>query len=298
MTAQLFTSAPGLGIRLAVVAACLSASCMQAQSQSLAMQDPSEWAAFQGAAPNAATAGPLLDAVFDDVKREGPWRVSDQRRLTPDALRFLQLLRASQWDEALKALKQQQPDLSQADDNGHTPLSLAAAAGQLTLVREMIRQGAPLDKVGGHGWTPLAAAVWHGHELVVRDLLRAGARVDAPTLTGQLPLHVASAAGKTRLMAMLVQAGANWRWPNRRGHHAVSEAALFGHVQALQWLSDQGLPLAAADTTQLNAVHAAAMGGHLDTVHWLQQRGVGVPSVLTQVLIEQLQSGGLVASTP
>lgn len=283
------------------VGACLLAAWCAAplvQAQGLAMQDPSDWSAFQGAAPEASTTGPLMDVVFDDVKREGPWRVSDQRRLMPDATQLLQMLRDARWDEALQWLRQTQPDLSRADDAGHTPLSLAAAAGQLPLVREMVRQGAPLDQVGTQGWTPLAVAVWNGHELVVRDLLRAGARVDAPTLTGQLPLHVACAAGKPRLMAMLVQAGADWRWPNRRGHHAVSEAAFFGHVPALQWLADQQVPLAAIDAIRLNAVHAAALGGHLNAVRWLQQRGAAVPSPLTQVLIDQITPAPPTAQAP
>ena len=278
------------------LAATLAGLPLLVQAQSLAMQDPGDWASFQPTAPDAPTTGPLLAEVFDDIKREGPWQVSGQRRLMPDTLTLFQQLRASRWDEALLTLKQQQPDLSRPDDEGNTPLSLAAAAGQLPMVREMIRQGAPLDQIGSAGWTPLTAAVWHGHELVVRDLLRAGARVDAPTVTGQLPLHVASAAGKPRLMAMLVQAGADWRWPNRRGHHAVSEAAFFGHVPALQWLADQQVPLAAMDATRLNAVHAAALGGHLDTVRWLQQRGVGVPSALSQVLIEQAEAASALAT--
>lgn len=268
------------------------------QAQGLAMQAPSDWSVFQGAAPEASTTGPLLDVVFDDVKREGPWRVSDQRRLMPEATQLLQLLVDARWDEALQWLRQTQPDLSRADDGGHTPLSLAAAAGQLPLVREMVRQGAPLDQVGTQGWTPLAAAVWNGHELVVRDLLRAGARTDAPTLTGQLPLHVACAAGKPRLMAMLVQAGADWRWPNRRGHHAVSEAAMFGHINALQWLADQQVPLSAKDATGLNAVHAAALGGHKNVVRWLQHRGVPAPSPLTQVLIDQIDPTQQTAQVP
>lgn len=289
---HMLASAKGPGQLLRATACLMGLICLAlgAQAQGLAMQDPSDWSAFQGSAPEAPTQGPLLDAVFDDVRREGPWRVSDQQRLMSDATRLLQQLREARWDEALQTLKQQQPDLSRSDETRQTPLSLAAAAGQLPLVREMIRQGAPLDKVGAGGWTPLAAAVWHGHELVVRDLLRAGARLDAPTLTGQLPLHVAAAAGKPRLMAMLMQAGADWRWPNRRGHHAVSEAALFGHTAALQWLADQRVPLDAPDTTRLNALHAAALGGHPDTVQWLQQRGVPMPSALTQVLIEQAQT--------
>jgi Ankyrin repeats (3 copies) len=290
---------PSLRARVgALGAVCCMLAAPALQAQDLSMQDPGEWSAFQRAASQASTTGPLLDVVFDDVNRAGPWRISDQRRLAPEAVQLLQLLRTAKWDEALLWLKQQQPDLNRADDAGDTPLSLAAAAGQLPLVREMIRQGAQLDDIGSGGLTPLAAAVWQGHELVVRDLLHAGARLDAPTLTGQLPLHVASAAGKPRLMGMLMKAGANWRSTNRRGHHAVSEAAMFGHIAALQWLAMKGVPLAAPDATRLNALHAAALGGHLDTVRWLQARGVPMPSALTQVMVEQLKNPPPATPTP
>jgi ankyrin repeat protein len=282
----------------ALVCAGLALCASAVHAQGLAMQDMGTWSAFQAPAAEPAATGPVLDVLFDDVRREGPWRVSDQKRLSAPAAQLIQLLRDAHWDDALRVLKQQQPDLNQTDENRNTPLSLAAAAGQLPLVREMLRQGAQLDQTGTNGMTPLAAATWHGHELVVRDLLRSGARLDAPTLTGQLPLHVACAAGKPRIMALLVQAGANWRWVNKRGHHAVSEAAFFGQTAALQWLAEQGAVLSAPDDTRLNAVHAAALGGHLGVVRWLQQKGVPVPSVLTQVLIDQIASAPLAVATP
>jgi len=89
-------------------------------------------------------------------------------------------------------------------------------------------------------------------------------------------------------MALLMKQGADWREPNRQGRHALDEAALFGQIGAMQALLDAGAPLAEPDLHQLNAVHAAALGEQREALAWLRGRGVPVPSVLSQVLIDQL----------
>ncbi|MDO9237140.1 MAG: ankyrin repeat domain-containing protein [Aquabacterium sp.] len=234
--------------------------------------------------------GPVKDLDFQDVGRDGPWQRSAQARLSQPEQQLLQWLTPGRWVDALALLKQQQPDLNRRDESGLTPLSMAARAGQLALVREMIRQGADVDQIGAGGATPLGAAALAGHELVVRDLLLQGARVDVPGASGQLPLHLACAAGHTRVVAMLVAQGADWRGLNLQGRHAVAEAAYFGQIPVLQWFDAAQVDLSSPDRYRLNAVHAAALGMQPQAVAWLRDKAVPVPSVITQVLIDQLAS--------
>ena len=267
---------------------CLGALPPALPAQSLGMADVHAWSAFVPPAPEPARAAPLPDAAWQDIQRTGPWTRPAQARLAADAQGLLDLLSGARWAEALDWLKARQPDLNQRAEDGRTPLTMVASAGELALLREMLRQGAQPDQVGAAGMTPLGAAAFAGHELLVRDLLREGARTDVPGATGQLPLHLACAAGHPRVAALLVQGGADWRWPNREGRHAVSEAALFGQIPVLQWLAGQGADLAAPDLYRLNAVHAAALGRQPATVAWLRGQGVPVASALSQVLIEQM----------
>jgi hypothetical protein len=128
------------------------------------------------------------------------------------------------------------------------PLWLAADAGHLAVVRELLRAGAkanlkgqydatPLHKAaeGGHsevvrallaagadvnadydrcmaesyaGWTALLAASEGGHRSMARDLLAAGANPNAATVLGYTPLLLAAAGRHRGVADLLRQAGA------------------------------------------------------------------------------------------
>jgi ankyrin repeat protein len=256
-------------------------------AQGISSGDVNEWSAFAPRAPEPARMNTGDDRPFKAITHEGPWSVGRDLSFGPDEQRLLDLLQARDWAKALVHLKQQQPDLNQRDASGLTPLTLAARAGQLELVREMIKQGALLDKAGAQGMTPLGAAAFAGHDLIVQDLIRNGASVAVPGSTGQLPLHLACAGGQLRSIQMLLREGADWREMNRQGRNALEEAAYFGQIPAMQFLAKAGVSLQAVDEHGLNAVHAAALGGQKAALAWLMAQGVPVPSVLSQVLIDR-----------
>jgi hypothetical protein len=265
--------------------------CAVAQAQvnnAIRSGDVSEWSGFGLPTVEPERKGPLLDLTFQDVKQDGPWSRSAETALGQPELQLLAQLKARQWAEALAHLKATRPDLNRRDDSGATPLSMAARAGELDLVKEMLRQGADPDLLGAGGLTPLGAAAFGGHELVLRELLRREARTDVPMSSGQYPLHMACATGQQGNIRQLVAAGADWRLPNRQGRHAIEEAAYFGQVGALLTLRGLGASLAEPDQYRLNAVHAAALGEQASTLAWLQAQGVGVPSIFSQLLIDQL----------
>lgn len=282
-------------MKQAVVCRALSAAFFCALSglasaQSISSSDANEWSSFRSSTVQGDRAGPMLDTVFQDVRRDGPWSRSEEAALSSSESKLLALLQGGQWRDALSWLKAHQPDLNRRDEIGRTPLTMAVEGGQLELVREMIKRGADLDQAGASGMTPLTAAVFAGHEIMVRDLVRQGARLDQPNVRGQLPLHLACAAGRLRLVSYLMDQGADWQLPNKQGRHAVAEAAYFGQEAVLQLLKDRGADLAALDVHRLNAMHAAALGEQRQTLTWLRERGVPVNHVLTQVLIDQLDS--------
>lgn len=235
--------------------------------------------------------GPVADEAFALIKQGGPWREPAFTRLGASEVKLLALLTGHQWPLAKDWLKQTDPDVNAQDPvTQATALSLAAQAGQLDLVRDLMRRGAELDRVGAGGQTPLGAAVFHGHELVVKDLLRKGARLDVPGVTGQWPLHLACATGQPRMIEILLGAGASYHEVNRQGRHAMAEAALFGQLGAMQALARAGASYAEPDLYRLNAVHAAALGQQKEVLAFLANQQVPVPSVLTQILIDQVRN--------
>ncbi|HEX5357285.1 MAG TPA: ankyrin repeat domain-containing protein [Aquabacterium sp.] len=276
------------GRALCAVFFCLLSVASRAQGISSA--DQTEWSSFMPAGNQPERAGPVLDQVYQDVRRDGPWSRQSEVALSASERTLLQLLSERNWRDALAWLKQHQPDLNRRDDAGRTPLTMAVQGDQLELVREMIKRGADPDQAGASGMTPLGAAAFFGRETMVRDLLRAGADIDKPNNMGQTALHLACVSGQIRTVAFLLERGADWRLTNKQGRHALAEAAHTGQLPILQLFKARGMDLSTPDFYRLNAVHAAAMGEQRETVAWLRAQGVPVNSVLTQLIIDQLNT--------
>jgi ankyrin repeat protein len=61
-------------------------------------------------------------------------------------------------------------DINKADDDGVTPLYIAAELGQEAIVRALIEAGADVNKATDNGWTPLSIAAQEGHTAIVQIL--------------------------------------------------------------------------------------------------------------------------------
>jgi ankyrin repeat protein len=54
------------------------------------------------------------------------------------------------------------------DEDGRTPLSLAAEKGHESVIKQLIERGADLESKDKYGLTPLSWAAENGHEAVVK----------------------------------------------------------------------------------------------------------------------------------
>jgi ankyrin repeat protein len=71
------------------------------------------------------------------------------------------------------------------DENGNTPLMLAAYHGHAATVRRLVDLGADVDLPNSRNQTPVAGAIFKGEDEVVRVLVDAGADLDAGTPTAR-----------------------------------------------------------------------------------------------------------------
>ncbi len=103
--------------------------------------------------------------------------------LSPDILEDLALV------ERLLELR---ADVNVQDDEGWTPLHVAARDGHVDVCRMLIEAGAPVDAQVDDGWTPLHFAAYNDEMEVCELLVASGADVNALDHRGQSAFDVTS----------------------------------------------------------------------------------------------------------
>jgi ankyrin repeat protein len=130
-------------------------------------------------------------------------------------------------DDALRAV----------DENGLSPLHVAATKGQVELCRFLLDAGMPVDVIDPLGYTPLH---WAGNDAVARALIDAGAAVDALDDLGDTPLAWAKDA---QIAATLIAHAADVAHVNGEGMSPFMRATLGGRVEVMSYLLEHGATL-------------------------------------------------------
>ncbi|KXZ43356.1 hypothetical protein GPECTOR_93g626 [Gonium pectorale] len=173
-----------------------------------------------------------------------------------------------------------------ATEDGDTPLHLAAAAGHLGIIEDLLQAGADLECRGKDAYTPLHMAAERGQADAVRSLLERGASPAAVTQFGSTPLQLAVHEGNVGVLEAIIAAAGgqlglattvpeNQRW--HRTRISIELASLcsfsatgvrFGEVHLSS--SPVGSTAAGVDAATLSAVgmcvevlHTAPIDKHL-----------------------------------
>ncbi|XP_041375795.1 ankyrin repeat and SAM domain-containing protein 6-like isoform X2 [Gigantopelta aegis] len=161
------------------------------------------------------------------------------------------------------------------DDDGNTPLGIAAANGHESVVRVLIMKGAALDKPSIFGWTPLMQASRHGHVKVVAALLQNQADVNTVTRYGVSSLMLAARGGHLHTARKLVEAGIDLNGLGRICEFTpLIAAAQHGHDAVVRFMLDRGFQVNyQTESTSLSPLMVAALNGHMTTAQILIERG-------------------------
>jgi hypothetical protein len=148
------------------------------------------------------------------------------------------------------------------------------------IVRLLLDQGANIESRDEEGATPLMVAAEHGQSGVVRALLEKGADVEARDKYGFTALigaacecAVIDMPETLESMRLLLGKGANINAKNKTGTTALMAAASAGRTANIQLLLDKGANIEAKDS-------------HGDTALLLSASGSGLPSADTTANLE------------
>lgn len=115
------------------------------------------------------------------------------------------------------------------NEEGQTPLHIAAFEGHLGAVQALIDAGADVDARDTMQWTPIFKAAYNheqdtGFAPVVKALIDAGADVNARIGFGLTPLMLAAGGGEGAVCEVLLNAGADATASNEGGRTALQMA--------------------------------------------------------------------------
>lgn len=143
--------------------------------------------------------------------------------------------------DCLKALIAAGANVNQVRTDYHlSPLYVAAQNGHLDCVNALIAAGARVNYRGNNNVTPLFGAVQNHHLHCVKALIKAGANVNYECDRRLTPLYLAIQNNHLDTVRALIAAGANVNYPSEDGMFPLYLAACLGQQACLQELLAAG----------------------------------------------------------
>ena len=160
-------------------------------------------------------------------------------------------------------------DVNKKNEDGWTPLHIAASKNHKTIVELLIENGAEINSLGETssifiwqgGFTPLHYAAVNGHKEIVELLINKGANVNAKTDDGLTPRDWAIKRNHTDIVDLLRSYGGK----TNSIHFQVRD----GDLEGVQDYLDAGLDINAKDQNGSTPLHWAALEGHKEIVEFL-----------------------------
>ncbi|CAM1510967.1 Fc.00g084800.m01.CDS01 [Cosmosporella sp. VM-42] len=143
---------------------------------------------------------------------------------------------AAQSGKALEVLLPFVNDINLPDEDGATPLILAAASGEVKGVSLLLEAGAEIDLVDGWHQTALYSALHADSTEVVRMLLEHGANPDIPANSGHSPLEVTIGKNHLEYAQLLLESSPDITAPMTTGQPPAFLASRLGSHEVLEAL--------------------------------------------------------------
>ena len=150
-------------------------------------------------------------------------------------------------------------DVNLKDNDGTTPLLIAATIGRIDLVRLLVQSGADLNLHDVEGVTPLMKAIGTGDKKMVSYLMDNGADARLVDVNGTSPLHIAAERGKESIIKLLLEKGnVDLDCVGKSGRTALHLAAKNDRIKVAKLLLEAKARLDIHDVQGKTPLHASA----------------------------------------
>ncbi|MBI3440549.1 MAG: ankyrin repeat domain-containing protein [Proteobacteria bacterium] len=144
------------------------------------------------------------------------------------------------------------------DYEGKSPLHYAAKAGNVEIVRLLLKHKAALNPPDKKLATPLFEALNSSSPLeIVECLLKAGADANITNRRGEVPLHAAARTANAKVIHCLAQATDNSGRPDNTNMTPLHYACKENTLEAVRSLISEGVPLFTANNDGDTPLHLA-----------------------------------------
>ena len=163
-----------------------------------------------------------------------------------------------------------------ADNDGDTPLHVAAIYGRPEAIKLLLGAGADINITNNNGETSLLWAAGNNKTEAMKLLIEAGANLNIANNNGETPLHLATRNSETEAMKLLAGAGANLNITNIDGNTPLLLAAIHDRLEVMKLLMGAGANLNIADNNGNTPLHLAAINGRPEAMKFLAEAGANL----------------------
>ena len=229
--------------------------------------------------PTGALSEKEIESLRTWIREGAPWdsgaSFTKEHAVVPEAKELFQAIRRGEISAIRKVLDRDPKLIGTVDENGSTPLILAAYWAGAAEVKELLARGADPNAKNDSGVAALIPATDNLES--TRMLVEAGAEVNARTEAGDTALIVAAQrAGGARVVEYLLDKGANLKTATNDGATALHHAAECGDVDVLKLLVDKGADVDAQRKNPFGGqspLASAVVFGHGAAVRYLLSKG-------------------------
>jgi ankyrin repeat protein len=219
---------------------------------------------------------PLDDIFRDWVKIHSRLNINNPLRLIT-GVNVLDISSYSGLDSVVADLLSQGVDIQERDEEGNSAMHYAARGGKTSIVEKLSSNDSALVASKNTAQdTPLSVAAQAGHISIVRFLLGLGEDINESTGNSGNALQVAARSGKVAVVHLLLQMRANFNAQGGQYGNALQAGAQSGSEAVVQLLLTAGADVNAQGGYYGNALQAGAQNGSEAVVQLLLKAGADV----------------------